>query len=206
MRRHKIVYAILACFCGYVCSLPSKATLGPECKVINFDEVDAEHDDVAAKNYLLQKCGITITDVTEATQVVIASDRHMYDGRAVRASSGHNVLTQGYSNDPVSFTLHLPAPVQTVQFTRPKLLAGETGITFPEWTAQALDVNGKNLGEPVGEPLGFGPIYYHDVPAKTFTLKAPGIYAVRFWSNNHHFAAFGAVLIDDLTLDKGDRP
>jgi hypothetical protein len=208
MRHPKPIFGVLICFLalGRLCLLPSKATFGPQCEIINFDDVDAEHDDVAAEKYLLRKCGIKVSDLTPGTQLVIVSDQRVYDGRSLRASSGHNMLTQGNSGDPISFTLNFPEPVRIVRFTRPKLLAGETGITFPEWSAQALDANGQSIGPPVGEPLGSGPVYYHDVPPKTFALKGPAIQAVRFQSNNRHFAAFSAVIIDDLTLEKESKP
>lgn len=173
--------------------------------IINFDAVDATHGRMVAKSYLA-KYGITINEVSASTMIVIASAKTMYDGRTLVPSSPPNVLTQINSNDPVSFTLNLPAPMQTVRFTRPGLVAGQTGIVFPEWRAQALDDKGDVLDD-VGEPLGSGPKYYSNVPAQTFTLQGPGIRAVRFNSKNYHFAAFSAVVIDDLTLNPaGARP
>ena len=201
MRCRNPLFAVLMCALAHVCFVQPKSAFGADCKIIDFDDVDAEHDDVAAEKYLLRKCEIKVSDLTPGTQLVIVSDQRIYNGRSLRASSGHNVLAQVNSNDPVSFTLNFPEPVRIVRFTRPKLLAGETGVTFPEWSAQALDANGNNLGPPVGEPLGAGPLYYHDVPAKTFTLKGAAIHAVQFRSNNQHFAGFSAVIIDDLEFE-----
>jgi hypothetical protein len=47
---------------------------------------------------------------------------------------------------------------------------------------------------------------FSNVPAQTFTLQGPGITSVRFDSNNFHFAAFSAVLIDDLILTSLKSP
>ena len=162
--------------------------------VVNFDSVDAAHGRVLADDYLAEH-GITLSEVSSGTIVAIANAKD----RFLAPSSPPNVLTQVNSNDPVSFTLNLPAPVESVQFTRPGLVAGPTGITFPEWQAQALNAKGEIVAE-AGEPLGSGKKYYSDVPARTFTLSGPEIVAVRFRSNNHHFAGFSAVVIDDLTL------
>ena len=164
---------------------------------INFDDgVDASQGRLVANDYLA-KYGVSTSDVTPGTIVAIVDVASQ--GEALVAPSPPNVLTQVNSNDPVSFTLNLPTTFGSVQFTRPALTAGPTGVTFPEWQAQALDAHGHVLDE-VGEPLGAGPRYYSDVPAQTFTLKGSGIKAVRFNSKNYHFAGFSAVIIDDLVL------
>ena len=165
---------------------------------LDFDSIDASFGRLVASAYLA-RFGITVKDVTPGTLVVIIDTRKEYEGHATVASSKPNALTQINSNDPVSFTLDFDTLVQTVRFTRPALLAGPTGVTFPEWSAQALDSQGRQLDE-VGEPLGQGHDYYTNVPAKRCTLNGPAIKSVRFYSNNHQFAAFNAVLVDDLTL------
>lgn len=165
---------------------------------LDFDSVKAVHGRVVAAGYLA-KFGIALSDVTPGTLVVIDDAKNFYGGRALAARSSPNVLTQINSNDPVSYTLRLPSPVRSVRFTRPALLAGPTGITFPQWKAEALDEAGRLLSR-TGEPLGSGAAYYSDVPAKTFELEGPGIRALRFSSNNMHFAAFSALAIDDLVL------
>jgi hypothetical protein len=201
----RAAYFLLACLVWPICSVTcGPASDQPRKIVIDFDTVDgstvdAAHDVVAAAAYL-QRFKITLSDVTPGSRVVIVSAMQMYEGRSLKAVSGNNVLTQIDKNDPVSFTLNFAEPMQSVEFTRPALVAGVTGITFPEWKAQAIDKNGKNIGAPAGEPLGKGYDYYRDVPARTFTLNGPGIQGVRFSSNNYHFAAFSAVVIDDLTL------
>ena len=147
-------------------------------------------------NSYLAAFGVTLSDVTPGTQVVILDLRRLYEGQASRGTSGNNALAHIGSNDPVSFTMNFKTPLQAVKFTRPPLMAGPTGVTLPEWKATALDANGRALDEG-GESLGS---YYSDAPGKTFTLKGPGLKAVRFDSNNHQFAAFNAVIIDGLTL------
>jgi hypothetical protein len=166
--------------------------------VINFDSIEATHAPLVANDYLANY-GITITNMTAGTTVVIDNVVDEYGGRSLKPSSSPNVLTQKGSNDPVSFTLSFETTYQSVRFTRVALIAGETGVTFPEWRAEALDSSGKIL-DKVGEPLGYGEKYYSDVPAQTFTLKGPGIKAVRFNSDNHHFAGFSALVFDDLIL------
>lgn len=158
-----------------------------------FEEVDASHGRVIASIYLA-KLGITLSDVSPGTLVVIDSARNIYDGRALLPPSAPNILTQINSNDPVTFTLNFPGAMRSVSFTRPALLAGPTGIVFPTWEAQALDASGRVLRRVVEGLQG----YYANTPARVFTLQGPGIRALRFNSVNMHFAAFSAAVIDDL--------
>ncbi len=172
--------------------------------VIDFDNT-ADHKalDVSltgrlVANSYLAAFDMTLSDVTQGTQVAILDLRKQYEGQAIKAASGNNALAQIGSNDPVSFTINFKSPLEAVGFTRPALIAGPTGVTFPEWKASALDAQGRVLDEG-GEPAAG---YYSDTPAKIFTLKGPRIKALRFDSNNHHFAGFSSVIIDDLTLVK----
>jgi hypothetical protein len=181
-----------------LCSIALPALEAQAAVAIDFDAVDATHGRVVAIGYLA-RFGVTLEDVTPGTLVVIDNARNFYEGRALAASSPPNVLTQINSNDPVEFTLRFDKPARSVEFTRPALLAGPTGITFPEWKAEALDADG-NVLDQAGEPLGSGTAYYSNVPAKKFSLQGQGISALRFSSNNMHFAAFSAVVIDDLVL------
>jgi hypothetical protein len=177
---------------------PQKRTI-----VIDFDKtadgkpVDVSRTGQLIANDYLEAFGVSLTDKTPGTKVVIYDLRRAYEGQGITATSGHNALAHVGSNDPVSFTMTFKIPLQAVSFSRPPLMAGPTGVTFPEWKATALDSNGHQIGQPAGEPVGG---YYSDAPAKTFILKGPGIKAVRFDSNNHQFAAFNAAIIDDLTL------
>ena len=192
MRSEKVVFFL---FFGFLAAAGLEAQ---DATTLDFDAVDASHGRVVAIGYLA-KFGLTLADVTPGTLVVIDNAKNFYEGRALAASSQPNVLTQINSNDPVSYTLKLAKPAKLVKFTRPALLAGPTGITFPEWRAEAYNEKGELLSD-VGEPLGSGAAYYSNVPARTFTLKGPDIRAVKFRSNNWHFAAFSALVIDDLVL------
>ena len=172
--------------------------------VIDFDNTaDRKALDVSltgrlVANSYLAAFDITLSNVTPGTQVAILDLRKQYEGQAIKASSGNNALGQIGSNDPVSFTINFKSPVEAVGFTRPALIAGPTGITFPEWKASALDAQGHVLDEGGEPPAG----YYSDTPAKLFKLKGPGIRGLRFDSDNHHFAGFSSAIIDDLTLVK----
>src|SRR2546421_5196422 len=156
---------------------------GARTLTLDFDAVDASFGQRVVASPYLAKFGIAVKDATPGTKVVILDTRKSYDGHGIAASSKPNALSQeNPSNDPCSFTLEFGSPLKAVRFTRPMLLAGPTGITFPEWSAQALDSEGRQLDE-VGEPLGRGADYYSNVPAKRFTLNGPSIKAVRFYSN-----------------------
>ena len=187
--------------CLLLINIGAKPVPGPAI-VLDFDKakdgtpIDVSLTGKLVANSYLASYGVTLSDVTPATQLAILDLRKLYEGQAIRAASGTNALGHIGSNDPISFTLNFKTPLQKVTFSRPVLIAGPTGITFPEWKATALDSTGRSLGD-VGEPGGG---YYSDSPARTFILKGPGIKGIRFNSNNHHFAAFHAAIIDDLTL------
>src|SRR5207247_6436941 len=91
--------------------------------------------------------------------------------------------------------VYIAVPQSTLTFTRPTLLTGPSGITHPLWNAYAFA--GANQVDHVGEGLIAS---FSNVPAATFTLHGPGITSVRFDSNNQHFAAFSAVLLDNFVL------
>jgi hypothetical protein len=183
---------------------PAATATSTSSVVIDFDNTaDRKALDVSltgrlVANSYLAGFDMTVSDVTRGTQVAILDLRKQYEGQAIKASSGNNALGQIGSNDPVSFTINFKSPLQAIEFTRPPLIAGPTGITFPGWRASALDTQGRVLDE-AGERGGG---YYSDTPAKVFMLKGPGIQALRFDSNNGHFAAFSSAIIDDLTLVK----
>lgn len=183
---------------SFLCLLATAALSAQTSTTLDFDSVNAGHGRLVAAGYFA-KYGIALSDVTPGTLVVIDNAKNFYGGRALAARSAPNVLTQINSNDPVSFTLTLPAPARAVRFTRPALIAGPTGITFPQWKVEAFDKTGRLLSR-AGEPLGSGASYYSDVPARIFDLTGPGIKTLKFGSNNMHFAAFSALVIDDLVL------
>jgi hypothetical protein len=166
---------------------------------LDFDSINGRVP-VPAGDYL-NRFGVTVgEDMTKGSELVILDLKTFYSGQAVRASSGDNGLAHtklAKVENPIVFTLKLPYPVQTVRFIRPKLIAAtESGVTFPEWSVRALDAAGEVL-DSTGEGLGS---YFSDLPPRAFALNGAGITALRFTSNNHDFAAFHGVVIDDLTL------
>ena len=70
---------------------------------VNFNSLDARSSDVPANAYL-GPLGMSVSDSTAGTEVVIRSNANLYGGVAV-APSGNNLLTQVGKNEPVSWTL-----------------------------------------------------------------------------------------------------
>lgn len=137
---------------------------------------------------------------------MLINNRVVYAGESVRPTTSQNLLTQfSTENLPASFTLVFSEPLDGVTFTRPALYAvSEHGITHPAWRAYALDAAGQELSSQSEGILSS----YEDVPARTYSLRAPGlvgIVALRFESDPRDtdgvpFAAFSALLIERLTL------
>lgn len=187
-------------------SVPQKPR--PDEVVVDFPWVDtpsAPGHIVAAAPYL-HGVGISVVDLKPNTsEVVLINNRALYQGQAVRPTTSQNFLTQiGTGDAQASFTLVFSEPLKSVSFTRPALYPATTsGITHPAWSAFALDAGDRELSshhEDLTRSLS-------DVPAQRYTLKAPGfdgIFAVRFESdlrlNGKPFAAFGAILIEKLTV------
>lgn len=181
--------------------------------VVGFPWVDtasAPGKTVAAAPYL-HGVGISIAGRNPpASEVVLLNNRVLYQGQAVKPTTSQNILTQvSTDNGPASFTLTFSEPVATVRFVRPALYpATESGITHPAWSAHALDTTGRELSSQ-SEDLTRS---FSDVPARTYTLTAPGsdgISAIRFESDprlkGKPFAAFSAVLIEQLTMTRRDK-
>lgn len=185
-------------------ALASSGAVSPQMRTVTIDfdktadgkELDVSLTGRLVANGYLAAFDITLSDVTPGTQVVVHDLRNFYGGQAIKAVSGNNGLAQIGSNDAVSFTMNFKTPLQSVKFMRPSLLAGPTGITFPSWKATALDAKGRTLATAEEPQAG----YYDDTAAKQFVLMGPGIKAVRFDSNSHHFTAFSSAVLDDLTL------
>ncbi len=187
---------------AWCATAPHQAWAQPLAQVtVNFDSLVAtapnwEVNGALLDNYLAG-FGITLTQVTAGTHLAaVNAELGLYGGRAAVASSLPNLFTQEGVNAAVSFTLNFSQPLTQFGFTRVELLAGQSGITHPAWSAHALDANGNELGSVSEALISSGA----NVPAKTFTLNGPGIAAVRFDSNGYDFAAFSAVLLDDLVL------
>jgi hypothetical protein len=168
---------------------------------------------VSAAPYL-REAGISVEQMQPAgSEVVLINNRGLYEGKGVFPTVSQNFLTQiNTKNEPASFTLRLGTPAQSVTFRRPRLYPyTESGITHPAWRATALDAANNDLSSQ-SESLtrllpGTGSKGENDVPAQTYTVRAPGfapIVAIRFESdprlNGKPFAAFSTLLIEQLTF------
>lgn len=101
--------------------------------------------------------------------------------------AGNDLLLQSAGNRPASFTLHFSEPVRAIRFVRAGLIAGQAGITHPEWMVIAYDAHGKII-ERAHENLIAS---YAPVPARVFDLNGTApISSLTFYGNNHGFAAF----------------
>lgn len=178
----------------------SQAPAAVAASKLTFDEPSAAAGPVSAPEYLA-RYGITIKDMTPGTEIQILNATtgvELYGGQAAKAVSGDNVLTQRGSIEPIGFTLAFAAPLRSLRFSRAGLIAATpSGITHPAWLARAYDSSGR-LVAVASEGLI---AEYKDVPPAAFVLSGPsGIASVRFDSDGKHFAAFGAVLLDDIEL------
>lgn len=184
------------------------APAAPREILVNFSGVDtatAPGHIVAADPYL-HRLGITVEKrAPERSQLILINNRAVYQGRAVQPTTSQNLLTQADTgNVRASFTLMFSDPLESVTFMRPALYpATNSGITHPAWSAHALDAEGRQLSSQSEGIIRS----FVDVPARTYTLTAPGfegIAAVRFDSDPRldgvPFAAFSAILIERLTL------
>jgi PKD repeat protein len=149
----------------------------------------------------LARYGITITDVSPGTTVRIWDDRDFY-GSATRTGhpaletasySHHNVFAHTGRNDPVTYTMRFSRAVGEVSFVRP---ASRSGAVFPKWSATAYN-GGTSLGS-VGQS-GFSV----NAEPTVYRLDFPAITHIVFDSNNGHFAAYNAVVIDHLQFSRG---
>jgi hypothetical protein len=168
----------------------------PPSITLNFDPIDASGNPVGGatlQNYLA-RYGVTISDVTTGSQVVIDDDRRSYGGGVVFASSPHNFLSDYYLNAPNSFTLSFDTLVDSVNFTR--IAGGPFPTAYASWTATALGSSGQVLSSVSELSPGI-----ENFPAMIFTLNGPDIAKVRWDSDGFGFAAFSAVLLDDLVLN-----
>jgi len=165
---------------------------------VNFDEPDANNGPITGDNLAryLDKFGLLVQDPTAGTQVAILNTRNLYEGKAAEAQSSPNLLTQTGSNEPVGFTLMLTLRADKIRFTRPKLIAGPSGVIHPSWKVEAFNSIGEVI-DSVSEDLLRS---FEDVPAREFRLKGPGIAWLRVSSNNQHIAGFNALLLDDLVI------
>jgi hypothetical protein len=167
--------------------------------VINFDSLPAKGNPVTGPELAsyLAPFGVTISDVTPGTAVTVYDARDIYSSiQPVVPPSPFNVIAQAGSDDPVSYRLNFALPQDHFSVTRTGVRSGTSGVALPEWHAYAFD----GLGHPLGTIGENAFSIFSDLPAETFTLNGPDIWSVVIASDNHHFAAFSAVILDDFTL------
>ena len=164
---------------------------------VNFDAVNTGGGMVAGSvrdNYLAGY-GITLSHITPGTDVYISDED---PPGWVKTSSPPNVLRQLYSDGLNSYRMNFASPLEELGFTRVGL-DGDAyggGISFPEWTVSAYNSSGVLRGSAHEDMRS----YWVDVPPATFTLYGPDIAYAVVASDTHHFAAFGAVLLDDFVV------
>jgi hypothetical protein len=189
--------------------------------VVSFAKVDTGATapfTVSAAPYL-REAGISVVEMLPAgSEVVLINNRGLYEGKGVFPTVSQNFLTQvNTKNEAASFVLRLSTPAHTVTFMRPRLYPyTESGITHPAWSAKALDAEGNILSsqsESLTRLMPSSEKSQNDVPAQTYTLRAPAfapIVAVRFESdprlNGRPFAAFSTLLIEQLTFVPARQP
>lgn len=175
--------------------------------IVDFDAISASGQPsgvggATLDNYLAG-FGITLTGVTPGTQVVVYNQDSIFTAsQPVVAPSAPNILAQIGSIDPVQYALTFSVLQDSFSLTRTGFHPDSFGLALPEWKATAYDSHGNSLGS-VGENA-FS--IFSDLPSQTFTLVGPDIERVVVASDNHHFAAFGTVLIDDLNLSNVAMP
>lgn len=174
-----------------------EAGAGGDATIVNFDALDATGGPVVGPGLstYLNTFGITLVSETSGT-VQVRHQASFLNGTTVQAASSPNVFTQVGASDTMDFTLEFSEPLQSFQFTRPKLRAGTVGITHPEWTAYAYDAADVEV-DLASESFSSS---YSDVDPAIFVLQGEGITKVKFQSNNRRTAAFKAVLLDDFIL------
>ncbi len=187
-----------------------EAAVGDQKVAVHFSGIDtasAPKYTVAAAPYLY-RFGISVERTSpQGSEVVVVNNRALYQGNAVKPTISQNIMTQANTNnEPSSFTLRFSEPIASVRFVRPALFpATSSGVTHPAWSARAFDADDRELSsQSEGLIRSFS-----DVPARVYTLIAPslkGISTVRFESDprldGKPFAAFSAVLIEDLTASR----
>ncbi len=174
--------------------------------VINFDAVDATSKNIGTTNLAayLATYGVTVTNITTGSRLEIANVKNIAGGSVIVAGSPENVLAQSSRGGSVSYTLNISTPVESIRFTRPQLLAGSYGVTFPQWRARAFNSSGTELMS-VGESLFYSST---NVSAQVFELAASGISTIRFDSDGQSRSTVSGLVIDDLILNTnaGTRP
>jgi hypothetical protein len=176
---------------------------------IGFDSVPVDSTGFGNPSAYLAGFGITLSytfPVSQVAQLFVGDDRFIYDTgdptpSVVQAPSPHNIVSQGGSNGPITFTLHFSTPLESFVFTRVLAFPGAPPTSHPAWAAVAFDADDNEIAS-VSE--GFS---LNGTPA-TFTLSAasPSITRVTFFRDGTrgtasvNFTAFSHVLTDNWVL------
>jgi hypothetical protein len=165
--------------------------------VVNFDALNAfgNTSGVGDKPLADYLAGFGIKLATSSARFAAFDERNIYEGKAVKASSGRSVLMQQGGN-PVSYTLEFTTPLKSISFERVALIAGPSGITHPTWKAVAQDAAGQVVAT-AGEDVISS---YANVAAKTFTLTGGSIRKLVVTGDHRGFAAFSSLVLDNLVL------
>jgi hypothetical protein len=179
---------VLACL---VC-----AHLHAETITLDFDSLSADPGGLTGQPVTdyFQSYGINVSGDTLA----ISDVRHFVNGvvEFTAPASRPNFLSGTRSPQTNVFTFS--TPLNSLSFTRNALIVtGPSGTSHPEWRAWAIDVHGNFLST-VGEDLIRT---FTSLPLERYILSGPNIKYVLFHSDNHNFAGYGAVILDNFTME-----
>jgi hypothetical protein len=174
----------------------------------------------------LHKYGISVLGNDPASALpIILGNLGLYQGQGAAPAVSQHFLTQMAEKPaaPVSYTLAFERPLKAVSLRRPALWGATcSGVTHPQWTAEAKDRDGRVLARsseileraiPAFDPRDrskacpYAGVFPFDVPATTYTLQAPAgkmISKLTITSDYRldgvPFAAEQAVLIEEMVL------
>jgi len=165
---------------------------------VNFDAVTAGGGWGVAgsvRDNYLAGYGITLSDITPGTDVYINDQS---TSGWINTSSPPNVLRQLFLQGPQSYRMNFASPLEELGFTRSGVDgdAYPGGISYCEWTVSAYNSSDVLLGS-AHEDMWFT---YSDVPSAPFTLHGPDIAYAVVASDNHYYAGYPAVVLDDIVV------
>jgi prepilin-type processing-associated H-X9-DG protein len=166
--------------------------------------------------------GVSISNVTPGTSVVVQDYRNYSGVNGANPTTPPNLLTQIGPDGPMSFTLNIIVPQNSIDFYLPAVW-GAPGIPdpsnfrtdFPVWNAAAYDANGNLIAQPTLPHPTLPSLpsrwYYNGAvivvdgvvrpfPFNSTGLLGPGITSVQFNSDSTGSSWPSAVLLDNLYL------
>ena len=177
------------------CGVPTQADATT---TVNFDAVNAGDGWGVAgsvRDDYLAGYGITLSHITPGTDVYINAQS---TSEWINTSSPPNVLRQLFLQGPNSYRMNFASPLEELGFTRSGVDgdASPGGISYCEWTVSAYNSSDVLLGS-AHEDMWFT---YSDVPSAPFTLHGPDIAYAVVASDNHYYAGYPAVVLDDIVI------